>query len=99
MPTDLKFVVVGAGMAGVLATIRLKEAGYADVTVFEKSDGLGGTWHDNTYPGVACDVPSHLYPYSFAPNPDWSQIFSGGEEIRRYLEDVVPLPCAGDPGP
>ncbi len=68
----MRFVVVGAGMAGVLAAIRLREAGFTDVTVYEKADRLGGTWRENTYPGIACDVPSHMYTYTFAPNPEWS---------------------------
>lgn len=84
-----RFVVVGAGMAGVLSAIKLREAGFTDVTVYEKADRLGGTWRENTYPGVACDVPSHLYSYSFAPNPEWSHVFSPGPEILAYLEDVA----------
>lgn len=82
-------MVIGAGMAGVMAAIRLKEAGFRDVTVYEKADRIGGTWRENTYPGVACDVPSHLYSYSFAPNPEWSHVFSPGPEIRDYLEAVA----------
>ncbi|HKY15361.1 MAG TPA: NAD(P)/FAD-dependent oxidoreductase [Microthrixaceae bacterium] len=82
-------MVVGAGVAGVLAAIRLRAAGIADVTVYEKNDRLGGTWLENTYPGVSCDVPSHLYSYSFAPNPNWSHVFSPGDEIRAYIEDVA----------
>jgi cation diffusion facilitator CzcD-associated flavoprotein CzcO len=84
-----RFVVVGAGMAGILSAVRLVEAGFTDVTVYEKADSLGGTWRENTYPGVACDVPSHLYSYSFAPNPEWSHVFSPGAEIRDYLSDVA----------
>lgn len=84
-----RFVVVGAGMAGILSAIKLAEAGYDDITVYEKADRLGGTWRENTYPGVACDVPSHLYSYSFAPNPDWSRVFSPGAEILAYFEDVA----------
>ena len=57
--------------------------------MFEKADGVGGTWRDNTYPGVACDVPSHLYSYSFDLNPGWSHVFSPGPEIRTYFEDVA----------
>jgi cation diffusion facilitator CzcD-associated flavoprotein CzcO len=85
----LRFVVIGAGMAGVLSAIELREAGLDDVVVCEKADCLGGTWRENTYPGIACDVPSHLYSYSFAPNPDWSHLFSPGPEILAYLEDVA----------
>jgi cation diffusion facilitator CzcD-associated flavoprotein CzcO len=79
---DLRFAVIGAGMSGVLTAIKLREAGYRDFVVYEKADRLGGTWRENTYPGIACDVPSHLYSYSFEPNPDWSHRFSPGPEIQ-----------------
>jgi len=85
----MRFVVIGAGMAGVLGAIKLQDAGFTDVTVYEKADSIGGTWRENTYPGVACDVPSHLYSYSFAPNADWSQVFSPGPEIRGSIEAVA----------
>lgn len=85
----LRFAVIGAGMAGILATVELHRAGFGDVTVYEKADRFGGTWRENTYPGVACDVPSHLYSYSFAPKADWSHVFSAGSEICTYLEDVA----------
>ncbi|MGH3543158.1 MAG: FAD-dependent oxidoreductase, partial [Mycobacterium sp.] len=77
----MRFAVIGAGMAGVLSAIKLREAGFTDVTVYEKADRLGGTWRENTYPGIACDVPSHLYTYTFAPNPEWSHTFAPGPEI------------------
>jgi cation diffusion facilitator CzcD-associated flavoprotein CzcO len=88
-PGGLRFLVVGAGMSGILATIQLDEAGLGDFAIYEKADRLGGTWRENTYPGLTCDVPSHLYSYSFAPNPDWSHRFSPGPEILAYLEDVA----------
>jgi cation diffusion facilitator CzcD-associated flavoprotein CzcO len=84
-----RFIVVGAGMAGILSAIKLQEAGCSDFAVYEKADRLGGTWRENTYPGVACDVPSHLYSYSFAPNADWTHVFSPGGEICAYLEGVA----------
>lgn len=84
-----RFVIVGAGMAGVMSAIKLQAAGFTNFTVYEKAERLGGTWRENTYPGVACDVPSHLYSYSFAPNPDWSHVFSPGREIWAYFEDVA----------
>ncbi|HUY63612.1 MAG TPA: NAD(P)/FAD-dependent oxidoreductase [Acidimicrobiales bacterium] len=84
-----RVVVIGAGMAGILSAIKLHEAGYRDLAVYEKADRYGGTWRENTYPGVACDVPSHLYSYSFAPNPEWSRIFASGPEILAYLEEVA----------
>ncbi|MCP4436424.1 MAG: NAD(P)/FAD-dependent oxidoreductase [Actinomycetia bacterium] len=85
----MRFAVIGAGMAGILSAIKLTEAGFDEVTVYEKRERLGGTWNDNTYPGLACDVPSHLYSYSFAPNPEWSHHYSPGEEIRGYFEKVA----------
>ena len=62
---SLRFIVVGAGMSGILSVIRLRQAGYDDITVYEKADRLGGTWRENTFPGIACDVPAHLYTYLF----------------------------------
>jgi cation diffusion facilitator CzcD-associated flavoprotein CzcO len=85
----VRFVIVGAGMAGVLAAIKLLENGFGDVTVYEKADRLGGTWRENTYPGVSCDVPSHLYTYTFAPNPEWSHAFAPGPEILAYFHSVA----------
>ena len=67
-------------MAGILSGIRLQQAGLGNFTLFEKADRLGGTWRENTYPGIGCDVPSHFYSYSFEPNPDWSHRFSPGAE-------------------
>jgi cation diffusion facilitator CzcD-associated flavoprotein CzcO len=86
---QLRFIVIGAGISGVLCAIKLKEAGYTDVVVFEKAERLGGTWRDNRYPGVACDIPSHLYCYSFAPNPNWTHRYAPGNEILGYVEDVA----------
>jgi cation diffusion facilitator CzcD-associated flavoprotein CzcO len=81
--------VVGAGFGGVGAAAMLRRAGYRDVTVFERSERVGGVWHANTYPGAACDIPSHLYEFSFAPNPRWSRRYSPQAEIQAYLEDVA----------
>src|SRR5262249_49897895 len=89
IPAALRFAVLGAGMPGILAALRLREAGYDDVVVYEKADRLGGTWRENTYPGLSCDVPSHFYSYSFAPNPEWTHRFSPGPEILAYFEDVA----------
>ncbi|MBI2704746.1 MAG: NAD(P)/FAD-dependent oxidoreductase [Actinobacteria bacterium] len=85
----LRFAVIGAGMAGILSAIKLLEAGLDDFCVYEKADRPGGTWRENTYPGIACDVPSHLYSYSFELNPEWSHLFSPGQEILAYFERVV----------
>jgi cation diffusion facilitator CzcD-associated flavoprotein CzcO len=81
--------VVGGGFGGVCAVVMLRRAGYDDVTVFERSERIGGVWHHNTYPGAACDVPSHLYEFSFAPNPRWSRRYAPQAEIQAYLEDVA----------
>ena len=75
-------------MSGILAGIKLSESGH-DFTIFEKADRVGGTWRDNTYPGIACDVPSHIYSYSFELNPEWDWFCSPGSEIHAYFEDVV----------
>lgn len=83
--THYEAVVLGAGLSGVCAAIKLKEAGVTNVRVFEKAGEVGGTWRDNRYPGVACDVPSHLYSYSFAPNPEWSRWYAPGPEIWDYV--------------
>ena len=81
------FAVIGAGMSGILAGIKLKKAGYP-FQIFEKAARVGGTWRENTYPGIACDVPSHIYSYSFELNPDWSTSHSPGHEIQQYFEGV-----------
>jgi cation diffusion facilitator CzcD-associated flavoprotein CzcO len=80
--------IVGGGFGGVGAAVMLRRAGYEDVTVFEKSERVGGVWNHNTYPGAACDVPSHLYEYSFAPNA-WSRRYAPQAEIQAYVEGVA----------
>jgi cation diffusion facilitator CzcD-associated flavoprotein CzcO len=81
--------VVGGGFGGVGALLMLRRAGFSDVVAFERGERVGGVWHHNTYPGAACDVPSHLYEFSFAPNPRWSRRYAPQQEIQRYLEDVA----------
>ena len=81
-----RVVVIGAGMAGILAGIKLREAGFTDVAIYEKADRVGGTWRENTYPGLTCDVPSHHYTYTFERNPDWSRHLPPGPEIQEYFE-------------
>ncbi len=80
-----KIVIVGAGFSGIGMAIRLKQSGIEDFVVLERAPDVGGAWHFNTYPGCRCDVPSHLYSFSFAPNPDWSNTYSPQPEIRDYL--------------
>jgi cation diffusion facilitator CzcD-associated flavoprotein CzcO len=81
--------ILGAGAAGLVAGIRLKQAGIEGFRIFEKSHAVGGTWHDNTYPGAACDILSHLYSFSFELKPDWSRSYATQPEIRAYLEHCV----------
>ena len=86
---DLRIIVIGAGMAGILAGIKLREAGNNNFVIYEKASRIGGTWRENTYPGLTCDVPSHAYTYSFEPNPDWSRHLPPGAEIQDYFERTV----------
>lgn len=85
---DFNVLVVGAGFTGMLAAIKLREAGF-DFTVIEKNPEVGGTWYENTYPGCAVDTPSHFYSYSFELNPNWSHYTPAGPEFQRYLLDVA----------
>ncbi|MEV8267845.1 NAD(P)/FAD-dependent oxidoreductase [Microbacterium sp. NPDC076911] len=81
--------IIGAGFAGLGMAIALRRAGIDDFVVLERAASVGGTWRDNTYPGVACDVPAHLYGFASHPNPDWSGLYAQGSEIRAYLESVA----------
>src|SRR3954465_5475200 len=82
---DVDVAIIGSGFSGLGMAIRLRQEGMDDFVVLERADDVGGTWHYNTYPGCACDIPSHLYSFSFAPNPHWSQTYSPQPEIRDYL--------------
>jgi cation diffusion facilitator CzcD-associated flavoprotein CzcO len=84
-----RVAIVGTGFGGLAAAVRLKQAGFDDLVLFEKSADVGGVWRDNTYPGAACDVPSHLYSLSFAPKADWSRRFAPQAEIHQYLREVA----------
>lgn len=88
-PRELRYVIIGAGMSGILAAIKLLERGERHVVVYEKGATLGGTWRENRYPGLSCDVPAHAYTYSFAPNPDWSAYYAPGPEIQAYFQKVA----------
>ena len=81
-----RVAIIGAGFGGLGTAIRLMQEGIDDFVLLERADEVGGTWRDNTYPGCECDVQSHLYSFSFAPNPAWSRSFSPQPEIRAYLE-------------
>ncbi|QNN52426.1 flavin-containing monooxygenase [Nocardioides mesophilus] len=89
LPRHVRVLVVGAGFGGLGMAIRLQQQGERDFAVLDKGEEVGGTWRDNTYPGAACDVPSQLYSFSFAPNPDWSRSFSPQAEIQAYLRRVA----------
>ena len=82
----LRIAIVGSGFAGLGAAIRLRRAGFASVTIYERGDDVGGTWRDNTYPGCACDIRSHLYSFSFFRNPAWTREFPAQPEIEAYLQ-------------
>lgn len=85
----VRIAVVGSGFSGLAAAIKLREAGFEDVTIFERASEVGGTWRDNTYPGCACDIRSHLYSFSFYRNPNWTREYPPQPEIQAYLLDVV----------
>ncbi|MEA2148859.1 MAG: hypothetical protein QOD69_689, partial [Solirubrobacteraceae bacterium] len=88
-PEQVRIAIVGGGFAGLGLAIRLREAGIEDFVVLERAGDVGGTWQANTYPGCQCDVPSHLYSFSFAPNPGWSRTYSRQPEIWNYLRDLA----------
>lgn len=86
----LRVVIIGAGVSGIGLYIRLRQyVPTAQITIFEKNAAVGGTWFENRYPGVACDIPSHVYQYTFEPNTQWSKFFSSGSEILDYVQDVA----------
>jgi cation diffusion facilitator CzcD-associated flavoprotein CzcO len=84
--SEVRIAIIGSGFGGLGTAIRLRQRGMHDFVVLERAGDVGGTWRDNTYPGCACDVQSHLYSFSFAPNPDWSRSFSPQPEIQTYLQ-------------
>ena len=86
--SGLRYVIIGAGMAGILAGVRLRQRGEDNFAIYEKGASIGGTWRENRYPGLTCDVPAHCYTYSFAPNPDWTAFYAGGREIESYFQVV-----------
>ena len=85
----VRVAVIGSGFGGLGMGVRLRREGITDFVILERADAVGGTWRDNSYPGCACDVPSHLYSFSFAPNAEWPRSFSGQRHIRDYLERVT----------
>jgi cation diffusion facilitator CzcD-associated flavoprotein CzcO len=89
MGSDVKVAILGAGFAGLCMGLKLQAGGETDFVILEKADRVGGTWRENIYPGSGCDIPSHLYSYSFEPNPDWPEVFSAQPDILAYIEGVV----------
>ena len=87
--TIVEVLVVGAGFSGIGAGIKLREAGFHDFVIVEQADDLGGTWRDNTYPGIAVDIASFTYSFSFEQNPNWSRVFAPGAEIKAYADHCV----------
>jgi len=87
--TQTGIAIIGSGFSGICMGIQLIKAGITDFMIFERAAEIGGTWRDNTYPGVACDVSSHMYSFSFEPNPNWSRMFSPQAEILEYLKNCV----------
>ena len=84
-PQRHRVVIIGAGLAGVGLGVRLRQAGIEDFVIVERNESVGGTWFEHTYPGCACDIPTHLYSYSFARNPNWSRLFPRQQEILEYV--------------
>jgi len=85
----LAVLIVGAGFSGLAMGIRCRQAGIGPFLILDKGEGIGGTWHENTYPGAACDIPSHLYSLSFAPKADWSRLYPRQPEIAAYLRETA----------
>src|SRR5439155_3885272 len=88
-PQHFRIGILGAGFGGLGMAIRLKQAGIDDFVVWERDTEVGGTWWANTHPGCQCDIPSHLYSFSFAPNPEWSRTYPLQPELRSYLRDCT----------
>lgn len=87
--TETDILIIGAGFSGLIMAMEARARGFADLLILEKADEIGGTWRENTYPGVACDVPSHLYQIASRPKPNWTRAYAGGAEIQAYLRDVT----------
>lgn len=82
-------LIIGAGFSGIGVAIQLEKAGLGDYMILEAGEGVGGAWHFNTYPGVAVDIPSFSYSFSFEKNPNWSRVFAKGNELKSYAEHCV----------
>src|SRR6478609_4212344 len=84
-----RVLIIGAGFGGLAAAVALRRKGIDDLLIVERADGVGGTWRQNVYPGAACDIQSHLYSFSFAPNRSWTRTYASQPEILAYLEKVA----------
>ncbi|MEX0283925.1 MAG: flavin-containing monooxygenase [Paracoccaceae bacterium] len=82
-------LIIGSGFSGLTMAMEARRKGFTDIAILEKAEDIGGTWRENTYPGVACDVPSHLYSFARHLNPDWSTSYAGGNEIWMYMRNVA----------
>lgn len=89
MSRDVRIVIIGAGMSGIATAYTCEQAGFTNFTILEKGSDVGGVWHWNRYPGLACDVPSQIYQFGFAPKPDWSHVWASGGDIQRYHREVL----------
>ena len=89
MATDYDAIIIGAGFGGMGAAIQLNRLGHHNLLILERESDLGGTWHVNRYPGLAVDIPSSTYSYSFEPNPYWSRLFAPGSELKNYADHVA----------
>ncbi|CAJ1583394.1 NAD(P)-binding protein [[Mycobacterium] wendilense] len=85
----VEVLILGAGVSGIAAAIGLQNTGIHDLVLIERADAVGGTWHFNTYPGCAVDIPSHVYSFSYALKPDWSRVYGTRAELRDYIGQVV----------
>ena len=86
----MKVICIGAGYSGILTAIRFPQRiPNLDLVIYEKNEDIGGTWYENRYPGIACDIPAHVYQFTFASNPSWSRFYAPGGEIQQYLKDVA----------
>ena len=88
MAKSARIAVIGAGLGGLCAAIKLKQAGYENVRLFERAAEVGGTWRENTYPGCSCDTPVALYQFSFAPSVGWKNTFPSSAEVKAYAEEL-----------
>src|SRR6204780_5097802 len=86
---DHEVAIIGAGLSGVGMGTALRGAGIEDFVIYERADDVGGTWRDNTYPGVGVDIPTFAYQFSYELKPDWSRVFARGAEVKRYVDDYV----------